>query len=216
MANIVRAALVQTAWTGEKESMVEKHVEYAREAAEQGAQVMCFQEMFNSPYFCQVQEDEHKDTAEPAKVIKHVEWYAEYFSTITGRKSTPEDLITISEAVYNFQRIFNLRMGFGRRQHDTLPYRAVGPVTEDEYLSRQDRYDKQLTEKYSVDIADMETAEKIAVLRKHREEEYEKLADAVYQRRGWTEDGVPTLSTVSRLGIDFPEVLGVLKANGIS
>jgi len=65
MANTVRAALVQTAWTGDKESMVEKNVKYARDAAAQGAQVMCFQELFNAPYFCQVQDDEHKDTAEP-------------------------------------------------------------------------------------------------------------------------------------------------------
>ena len=64
MPNVVRAALVQTAWTGDKESMVEKNVKYAYDAAEQGAQVMCFQEMFNAPYFCQVQDDEHKDTAE--------------------------------------------------------------------------------------------------------------------------------------------------------
>ncbi len=65
MANIVRAAIVQTSWTGDKESMVEKNVDYARQAAEQGAQVMCFQEIFNAPYFCQVQDDVHKDTAEP-------------------------------------------------------------------------------------------------------------------------------------------------------
>jgi len=64
MANIVRAALVQTAWTGDKESMVEKNVKYAYDAAEQGAKVMCFQELFNAPYFCQVQDDKHKDTAE--------------------------------------------------------------------------------------------------------------------------------------------------------
>ena len=64
MANIVRAALVQTSWTGDRESMVEKNAKYAYDAAAQGAQVMCFQEMFNARYFCQVQEDDHKDTAE--------------------------------------------------------------------------------------------------------------------------------------------------------
>src|SRR5690606_28262109 len=64
MSNVVRAALVQTSWTGDHESMVEKHVKYAHAAADQGARVMCFQEMFNAPYFCQVQEDVHKDTAE--------------------------------------------------------------------------------------------------------------------------------------------------------
>jgi N-carbamoylputrescine amidase len=65
VADVVRAALVQTEWTGDKDSMIKKHEDYARQAAEQGAQVMCFQEVFYSPYFCQVQENEHFDDAEP-------------------------------------------------------------------------------------------------------------------------------------------------------
>ncbi len=40
MARIVRGALLQASWTGDKESMIEKHITYARQAAEQGAQVM--------------------------------------------------------------------------------------------------------------------------------------------------------------------------------
>jgi aldehyde:ferredoxin oxidoreductase len=160
--------------------------------------------------------EDNKDTAEPAKVMKHVQWYAEYFRTVTGRPATPDDLITMSEGVYNFQRIFNLRMGFGRREHDAIPYRAMGPVTEDEYVSRAERYDKQLVETYGIDIGGRSTAEKIAILRKFREEQYEKLKDAVYQRRGWTSDGIPTLNTVKRLGIDFPEVVDLLKAHGVT
>jgi N-carbamoylputrescine amidase len=65
MPNVVRAAIVQTEWTGDKDSMIKKNADYAREAAEQGAQVMCFQELFYGPYFCQVQENEHFDYAEP-------------------------------------------------------------------------------------------------------------------------------------------------------
>ena len=65
MPNIVRAAVVQTEWTGDKDSMIKKSADYAREAAQQGAQVMCFQELFYGPYFCQVQENEHFDYAEP-------------------------------------------------------------------------------------------------------------------------------------------------------
>ena len=65
MSHVVRAAIVQTEWTGDKESMIERNVGYAREAAEQGARVMCFQELFNAPYFCQVQDDEHFGYAEP-------------------------------------------------------------------------------------------------------------------------------------------------------
>jgi beta-ureidopropionase len=64
MANVVRAAIVQTEWTGDKQSMIEKNVAYARQAAEQGAQVMCFQELFYGPYFCQVQENEYFDYTE--------------------------------------------------------------------------------------------------------------------------------------------------------
>ena len=35
--------------------------------------------------------------------------------------------------------------------------------------------------------------------------------DAVYKRRGWTADGVPTLETLRRLEIDFPEVVKVVQ-----
>ena len=65
MPNVVRAALVQTKWTGDKASMIDLHVDYARQAASQGAQVMCFQELFYGPYFCQVQDAEFYDYAEP-------------------------------------------------------------------------------------------------------------------------------------------------------
>ncbi|MBZ0275565.1 MAG: acyltransferase [Anaerolineae bacterium] len=56
MSRIVRGALLQSTWAGDKDSMIAKHVEYARKAADQGAQVMCFQELFYGPYFCQVQD----------------------------------------------------------------------------------------------------------------------------------------------------------------
>src|SRR2546427_1934043 len=52
----VKAALVQCAWTGDKDSMIERHVKYIGDAAKQGAQVMCLQELFYGPYFCQVQD----------------------------------------------------------------------------------------------------------------------------------------------------------------
>ena len=62
---VVTAALVQSEWTGDTESMVDKNIGYAREAAEQGAQVLCFQEIFNSPYFCNVQDSDNYSYAEP-------------------------------------------------------------------------------------------------------------------------------------------------------
>ncbi len=64
MPGQVKAAILQTAWTGDKESMIELHERYLATAADQGTQVMCFQELFYGPYFCQVQETEYYGYAE--------------------------------------------------------------------------------------------------------------------------------------------------------
>ncbi len=64
-SQVVSAALIQSEWTGDQESMVDKNIRYARQAAEQGAQVLCFQEIFNSPYFCAVQDSNYYSYAEP-------------------------------------------------------------------------------------------------------------------------------------------------------
>jgi len=153
---------------------------------------------------------ENADTEDPAKVMPHVEMYAEFFSAVTGRESTPDDLIIDSERVYNLQRIFNLRQGYGKRIHDDIPYRSAGPVTEFEYLSRQERYDNQLKER-GVNMEKLSTAEKMKLTRSYREEAYEILKDAVYKRRGWTNKGVITLERLESLGIDYPEVVKIIK-----
>ena len=64
MARIVTSAIVQVAWTGDKESMIELHEKYVAEAAAAGAEVMCFQELFYGPYFCQVQDADYYSYAE--------------------------------------------------------------------------------------------------------------------------------------------------------
>ena len=58
-ANRPRGSCLQAEWTGDKDTMIEKHEKYAREAAKQGAKVMCFQELFYGPYFCQVQDPQY-------------------------------------------------------------------------------------------------------------------------------------------------------------
>jgi beta-ureidopropionase len=64
MSEVVRAALVQMSWTGDKETMIKAHEEQLREAAALGAQVICFQELFYGPYFCQVQDSSWYSYAE--------------------------------------------------------------------------------------------------------------------------------------------------------
>ncbi|NPV84866.1 MAG: aldehyde:ferredoxin oxidoreductase [Anaerolineae bacterium] len=159
--------------------------------------------------------ESNKTAKEPAKVPEHVENYTWLYEGVVGKKATSEDLILQSERVYQFQRVFILRLGvYGTRKDDYAPYRAMGPVTEVEYESRRERYDSQLKDLLGLEPQKMTTKEKVAALRAYRMEQYEKLLDAVYKRRGWTADGVPTVETLKRLGIDFPDVVEVVKRHG--
>jgi aldehyde:ferredoxin oxidoreductase len=157
-----------------------------------------------------VEPENNAETDEPAKVPEHVDNYVTIYSAVTGKPFSKEELIRQSERVYNFQRIFNLRRGYGTRKYDAQPFRAAGPVTDEEYESRAERYDKQLKETIGIDPAGKTTTEKKALLRKYREDRYEKLLDAVYLRRGWTRNGVPKISHLKELGMDLPEVIEVV------
>lgn len=148
---------------------------------------------------------------EPHKIPGHVDNYVAVHNGVTGNNIDKHGLILQSERVYNFQRIFNIRRGYGLRKHDAQPYRACGPVTKEEYLSREERYDKQLKEQVGVDPTKMTLEEKMAALRKYREGRYEQLLDAVYKRRGWTKNGVPTIEHLQKIGMDLPELIEVIK-----
>ncbi len=164
-----------------------------------------------------VEPTDNGQSGAPAKVPAHVRGYCEFVAGMSGKEVKPDDLIFQSERVYNFQRLFNLKMGFGRREHDAIPYRSQGPVTKEEYESRAERYDKQLTEEVGVDISGLSTEQKMARLRAYREDRYQKLLDAVYKRRGWTPDGIPTLAHVRKLGIDkVPGVVELLARHGVT
>ena len=72
MPRIVRAGLVQTS-LGEdgsqepeklKKHMVDKNVAFVEEAAGKGVQALCFQELFNGPYFCAEQDTRWYASAE--------------------------------------------------------------------------------------------------------------------------------------------------------
>jgi beta-ureidopropionase len=64
MADVIRAALVQARWAGDKDTMVKNAVRFVQQAAADGARVVCLQELFYGPYFCQVQDPEHYQWAE--------------------------------------------------------------------------------------------------------------------------------------------------------
>ena len=175
-----------------------------------------FRTWFGLAGFCKlpwndVEPENNAEQDEPAKVPEHVDNYVTIFNAVTGQNIDKEELVRQSERVYNFQRIFNIRRGYGLREHDAQPYRAAGPVTVEEYESRADRYDKQLKEILHVDPEGKTTEEKIAILRKYKEAQYEKLLDAVYHRRGWTPNGVPKIEYLKEIGMDLPELIEVVE-----
>ena len=62
--SVVRAAITQTDWTGDKESMIARHEQFARDAADQGAGIICFQELFYGPYFGIIEDTKYYAYAE--------------------------------------------------------------------------------------------------------------------------------------------------------
>jgi aldehyde:ferredoxin oxidoreductase len=90
-------------------------------------------------------------------------------------------------------------------------------VTAEEYESRADRYDGQLRDELGLNPEQMSLDEKRLALRQHREQRYQQLLDAVYQRRGWTQDGIPTLAKLKELGIDWVDgVVDTVRAAGVN
>lgn len=78
MSNVVKCGLIQTknevvspSGGTEKEmidkikqSMLDKHLEYTEKAAKAGVKILCYQEIFNGPYFCAEQQTCWYDSAE--------------------------------------------------------------------------------------------------------------------------------------------------------
>lgn len=195
--------------------MVNNHIPTFKDKAEALHYFPMFRTWFGLQGLCKlpwndIEPANNAETDEPAKVPEHVQNYVDIYKAITGKPMDKHMLVSQSERVYNFQKVFCMRMGKGRRIDDVPPYRAVGPVTEEEYLSRVERYDGQLKDKIGVDPSGKSTAEKMKILREYREDQYQQLIDAVYSRKGWTPEGVPTVEHLKEIGMDLPEVLEVV------
>lgn len=61
----VKVGLVQTSCTNNKNENIEKAIQSIRIAAQQGANIVCLQELFSSLYFCDVEDYENFKLAEP-------------------------------------------------------------------------------------------------------------------------------------------------------
>jgi hypothetical protein len=62
----------------------------------------------------------------------------------------------------------------------------------------------------------MKVPEKLKTLYTYRRDQYEKLTDAVYYRRGWTPNGVPTPQKMRQLGFTDKKMLNMLQEKIVS
>ncbi|AZI56837.1 acyltransferase [Nakamurella antarctica] len=81
---VVRSAITQATWTGDKESMIAKHEQFVRDAAAQNVQIICFQELFYGPYFGITQDAKYYDYAEsvPGPTVERFQALAKEFHMV--------------------------------------------------------------------------------------------------------------------------------------
>ena len=94
---------------------------------------------------------------------------------VSGIQYTTSQLMEIGERIYTIERMFNNREGFSRKD-DALP----------------ERYFKEATPIGLPRVRD----------RKINKEKFEKMLDEYYTLHGWNDNGVPTIETIQKLGIE--------------
>ena len=152
------------------------------------------------------------DTPEPAKNLPSLQLVLDYYNACLGTNKTFEDILFESERVYTFHKLLNLHHGRGTRDSDRIPLRSIGPVYANEYESRRDHYDQQLRDHVGTDPDGLGTQEKLRLLQEYRVGQYERMTDVVYEEKGFDPNGVPTLETLRRFGLDTPEMVELIQS----
>jgi len=123
--------------------------------------------------------EEHKSAYRDSMVVckwaslgQVVPYYLDALYGAIGLRMTYDDLLQIGCKAINMAQIFNIAQGYDRT-HDTLPSRFFD----------EPKSSGPLTGRYV------------------SRQELETLKNEYYQFRGWTENGVPTLQTLRRLGL---------------
>jgi aldehyde:ferredoxin oxidoreductase len=179
-----------------------------------------FRTWFNATGLCKlpwidVRHPEAANTSEPAKNLPSVQYFVEYYNGTVGAHKRLEDLLRDSERLYTLQKLINLKHGVGTREHDHIPLRAMSPVDVEEYRSRRERYDRQLTEIMGGEErlpADIQ--QRLDLLIDIRKRQYQQLCDSVYQEKGYDRNGVPTYETLTAFDLLDAETQALIEKYG--
>ena len=175
-----------------------------------------FRTWFNIVGLCKlpwidVRHPEAGSTSDPAKNLPTIEeCYLELVNATLGAEKTIDDLLLESERCYILHKLINLRQGFGTREHDAIPLRAMAPVFIHEFLDRRDYYVEYLKEAGKIDIENKNDEEMLAELHKHRKMQYDKLTDKVYEEKGFDSNSIPLDETMNRIGMNNDEYMEIV------
>ena len=93
MARIIKTGLIQISIPKSegdgtiaeiKEAIIQKHIPFIEDAGKQGVQILCLQEIFNTPYFCPGQDAKWYASAEsiPGPTIEQMQEYAKKYQMV--------------------------------------------------------------------------------------------------------------------------------------
>ena len=93
MARIIKSGLIQISIPKSegdgtieeiKEAIIQKHIPFIEEAGKQGVQILCLQEIFNTPYFCPGQDAKWYASAEtiPGPTVERMQQYAKKYQMV--------------------------------------------------------------------------------------------------------------------------------------
>lgn len=136
------------------------------------------------------------------------EIYAEFYNGVLGTNLTWQQIYEQTDRDINLQRVLNAIMyGKDTRRHDWIPDRAIGPTDDALYEAEREYHDRELCDilgKTQQEVSSMAVSEKRDMLMAHRRQQLRELIAAYYDERGWTDDGIPRMETLRKIGLwDF-------------
>jgi aldehyde:ferredoxin oxidoreductase len=175
---------------------------------------------FNATGLCKlpwidVRNPEAANTDEPSKNFPTLTHYVNYLNATTGGNKTLQDILDDSERLYVLQKLINLRQGKGTRTSDQIPLRALGPVYLNEYESRAEYYDEWLKERLDGDKVPVSPEQRHVSLLEKRVEAYQQLCNIVYEKKGFTPEGVPKRDTVEKFALMDEQARRLLDEHGV-
>jgi aldehyde:ferredoxin oxidoreductase len=175
---------------------------------------------FNATGLCKlhwidVRNPEAANTDEPAKNLPTLAHYVNYLNATTGSNKNLQDILDDSERLYILQKLINVRQGKGTRASDQLPLRAMGPAYFNEYEYRAEYYDEWLQEQLGDNEVPSSPEQRHKLIIEKRIEAYQQLCDVVYEKKGFTSEGIPKRETVEKFALMDEQARQLLDEFGV-